>query len=490
MNMNPKILVVALAVAGAFGAGAALREPLTASFPQAVASPAAAAVAAPIANPGTASLPLNGFTELVAAYGPAVVNVSVQGTRKVAADMPEIPGLEDGPFRDFFRNFRGQVPQMPQGNVPMRGEGSGFIVSADGYILTNAHVVDSADTVMVRLTDRREFKAKVVGTDRQTDIALLRIEAKGLPIVKLGDSKAARPGEWVVAIGSPFGFENSVSAGIVSAKSRSLPDSNYVPFIQTDVAVNPGNSGGPLFNLAGEVIGINSQIYSRSGGYQGISFAIPIEVALHVKDELVKHGKVTRGRLGVTVQDVNAALASSFGLDRPHGALVASVDADGPAEKGGLKVGDIIVKYDGKTIERSADLPMLVADMAPGKSAKVEVWRKGSAQTLTVSTGERKDEKVAANERQAPAGRLGVAVRPLTAQESKEQGAKGGLVIERVGGAAERAGLQAGDIVLSLNGAPVTSAEQLREQVAKSKGRVALLIQREDRQLFVPVELG
>ncbi|MGZ5034600.1 MAG: DegQ family serine endoprotease [Usitatibacter sp.] len=490
MKMKAKILVVALAVAGAFGAGAALRGPITAPFSQAAASTAATSVAAPAANPGAASLPLNGFTELVSAYGPAVVNVSVQGTTKVGASMPEIPGMEPGdPFYDFFRNFRG--PQMPQqGKVPMRGEGSGFIVSPDGYILTNAHVVDGADTVWVRLTDRREFKAKVVGSDRQTDVALLRIEAKGLPTVKLGDSRAARPGEWVVAIGSPFGFENSVSAGIVSAKSRSLPDSNYVPFIQTDVAVNPGNSGGPLFNLAGEVIGINSQIYSRTGGYQGLSFAIPIEVALHVKDELAKHGKVTRGRLGVTVQEVNAALASSFGLDRPRGALVASVDASSPAEKSGLQVGDIIVKYDGQPIERSADLPMLVADTAPGHSARIEVWRKGSMQTLTVSAGERKDERVADNDKQAPAGRLGVAVRPLTREERSAQGAKGGLLVEEVGGAAERAGVQPGDIVLSLNGTPVSTAEQLREQVAKSGGRVALLIQRDNRQLFVPVELG
>jgi serine protease Do len=343
----------------------------------------------------------------------------------------------------------------------------------------------------VRLTDRREYKAKVVGSDKQSDIAVIKIDAKSLPIVKLGKSAEANVGEWVVAIGSPFGFDNSVSAGIVSAKGRSLPDSSYVNFIQTDVAVNPGNSGGPLFNLAGEVIGINSQIYSRSGGFQGISFAIPIEVALNVKDQLVKHGKVSRGRLGVTVQEVNATLADSFRLDRPRGALVSSIDASGPAEKAGLQVGDIILAYNGKPIERSADLPMLVADTPVGTSTSLEVWRKGASKSLTVATGDAKpSEKVAANDKSAPAGRLGVAVRPLTPEERKENKGKGGLVIEQVAGAAARAGIQAGDLLLSFNGAPVTSGEALRELVGKAGKSAALLVQRDDRQLFVPVELG
>jgi serine protease Do len=310
--------------------------------------------------------------------------------------------------------------------------------------------------------------------------------------VKLGDSRQAKVGEWVVAIGSPYGFDNSVSAGIVSAKSRSLPDSAYTPFIQTDVAVNPGNSGGPLFNLAGEVIGINSQIYSRSGGFQGISFAIPIEVAMNVKDQLVKTGKVSRGRLGVVVQEVNASLASSFGLDRPRGALVASIDEGSPAQKAGLQVGDIILSYNGQQIDRSGDLPLLVADSHPGTKVDVEVWRKGKKESLAVATTNEPRERVSANDDDsAPTakGRLGVVVRPLTPEERGEVG-KRALVVEEVSGAAERAGVQPGDLLLQLNGTPVTTPDQLRDAVGKSGKRAALLIQRENRQLFVPVELG
>ena len=491
--MRPNLLVGALVAAGVIGTGAAaFKGHIDAPLSQANAAPAvAAAVATPAANPGATTLPLTGFTELVKRYGPAVVNVSVEGTRRVAADMPDIPGLEDNPaFREFFKGFRGRIP-MPQGNQPLRGLGSGFIVSDDGYILTNAHVVENADTVTVRLTDRREFKAKVVGKDKQTDIAVLKIEANRLPTVKLGKSIDANVGEWVAAIGSPFGFENSVSAGIVSAKGRSLPDSSYVNFIQTDVAVNPGNSGGPLFNLAGEVIGINSQIYSRSGGFQGISFAIPIEVALNVKDQLVKHGKVTRGRIGVTVQEVNATLAESFGLDRPRGALVSSVESGQAGEKAGLQVGDIILKYDGKAIDRSADLPLLVADTPAGKSAAVEIWRNRAVKTLSVApaAGKAEKESVADNDTAAH-GRLGVAVRALPADERRENGGKGGLVVEQVSGAAARAGIQRGDLLLSFNGTPLKSAEELRALVGKSGRSAALLVQREDRQIFVPVELG
>jgi serine protease Do len=497
--MNSKVLVGALVAAGVLGAGAAtyggFQAPLGSANAANATPVAIAGVAAPAANPNATMLPLNGFSDLVKKYGPAVVNVSVEGTRKVNAegsempDMPEIPGLQDNPaFRDFFRGFGNRAPR---GDVPMHGLGSGFIVSNDGIIITNAHVVENADHVTVRLTDRREFKAKVIGSDKQSDIAVLKIDAKSLPTVRLGKSAEANVGEWVVAIGSPFGFDNSVSAGIVSAKGRSLPDSSYVNFIQTDVAVNPGNSGGPLFNLAGEVIGINSQIYSRNGGYQGISFAIPIEVALNVKDQLVKHGKVSRGRLGVTVQDVNATLADSFGLDRPRGALVSSLDSDSPAEKGGLQVGDIITRYNGAPIERSSDLPMLVADTPIGTSAAVEVWRKGAAKTLTLATGEAKaNEKVAGNDRGTPSGRLGVAVRALTPDERQEIGAKSGVLVEQVGGAAARAGIQRGDVLLSFNGSPVKSPEELRTHVAKAGKSAAVLIQRENRQLFVPVELG
>jgi serine protease Do len=493
--MRPNLLVGALVAAGVIGTGAAaFKGYIDAPVAHAnAATPAvtAAGVAAPAANPSATTLPLNGFTDLVKRYGPAVVNVSVEGTRKVSSDVPEIPGLEDNPaFRDFFRNFRGRNPN-PQGEQAIRGLGSGFIVSDDGYILTNAHVVDSAETVTVRLTDRREFKAKVIGKDKQTDIAVLKIDAKSLPTVKLGRSADANVGEWVAAIGSPFGFENSVSAGIVSAKGRSLPDASYVNFIQTDVAVNPGNSGGPLFNLAGEVIGINSQIYSRSGGYQGISFAIPIEVALNVKDQLVKTGKVTRGRIGVTVQDVNATLAESFGLERPRGALVSSVEKGAPGEKGGLQVGDIILKYDGKEIDRSSDLPLLVADTAAGKATPVEVWRNRGTKTLTVAplAGKAEKEDVADHDK-ASHGRLGVAVRPLTADERRENGGQGGLVVEEVSGPAARAGIQRGDLLLSFNGTPLKSAEELRNLVGKAGKSAALLVQREDRQLFVPIELG
>ena len=494
--MKPNVLVAALVAAGVLGTGvAAYRGQIDAPFVQARANPVVTAgVAAPAANPAATSLPLNGFTELVAANGPAVVNVSVRGTTKTSGEMPEIPGLDpDSPLYEFFKGFGGRAPRGGRGggNMPMQGLGSGFIVTSDGYILTNAHVVDHADEVLVRLTDRREYKAKVVGADKQSDVALIKIEGKNFPTVKIGDSRAAKVGEWVVAIGSPYGFDNSVTAGIVSAKSRSLPDSAYTPFIQTDVAVNPGNSGGPLFNLAGEVIGINSQIYSQTGGYQGLSFAIPIEVAMKVKDQLAKHGHVNRGRLGVTVQEVNATLADSFGLDRPRGALVSSVDASSPAEKGGIAVGDIILKYDGNVIERSADLPALVADKGPGASATVEVWRKGAAKSLTVATGEAKQDRVAANEpNAATGGRLGLAVRPLTREERSENNGRGGLVVEQVSGAAERAGVQPGDLVLALNGTPVQSVEQLREQAAKSGKHVALLVQRNDRQLFVPIELG
>jgi serine protease Do len=487
--MKPNVLVGALVAAGLIGTGAAAYRGAWSPVASVQANPAVleAGVAAPAVNPAASSLPLNGFSDLVKAYGPAVVNVQVEGTVKTGAQIQGIPDDIPEEFRDFFRNFRGPMPRA----TPMRGEGSGFIVSPDGYILTNAHVVDNAEHVTVRLTDRREFTAKVVGKDKATDVAVLKIDSTGLPTVKIGDSRRAQVGEWVVAIGSPFGFENSVTAGIVSAKSRSLPDGTYVPFIQTDVAVNPGNSGGPLFNLAGEVVGINSQIYSRNGGFQGISFAIPIEIAMNVENQIIKNGRVERGRLGVTVQEVNASLASSFGLDRPRGALVSSVDPDSPAQKAGLQVGDIILSYNGKPIEHNNELALMVADTHPGTKAEIEVWRKGKTEKLAVAPAEQK-AKVASNDddsRAVAKGRLGVVVRALTPDESAEVGRKG-LVVQQVTGAAQRAGIQPGDLVLQLNGTPVATPEQLREAVAKSGKRAALLIQRDDRQLFVPVEMG
>jgi serine protease Do len=378
---------------------------------------------------------------------------------------------------------------MPQ--VPQQGQGSGFIVQSDGVILTNAHVVEGADEVRVRLPDRREFQGKVLGVDKPTDIAVVKIDAKGLPAVKLGDPKDVRVGEWVLAIGSPFGFENTVTAGIVSATSRSLPDGTYVPFIQTDAAVNPGNSGGPLFNLKGEVIGINSQIYSRTGGYMGLAFAIPINVAADVKDQLVKHGKVERGRLGVAIQEVSQGLARSFGLDRPHGALVASVEPGGPADKAGVKAGDVLLGINGRTIDRSAELPPLVAAVKPGTKAKLDVWREGGKRTLEVTVGELKPEQVAAGPTsEGGSGKLGLAVRPLTDAEKRQLDGVQGLLVENASGPAALAGIRPGDVVTAVNGKPVKSAGDLQAAVSGAEGVVALLIKRGDASIFVPVEIG
>ena len=380
---------------------------------------------------------------------------------------------------------------QPGQGAPMRGEGSGFIVSTDGIILTNAHVVDDAQKVTVKLTDRREFEARVIGSDAKSDVAVLKIDARDLPVVKLGDPQTLQVGEWVVAIGSPFGLENSVTAGIVSAKGRSLPDDTYVPFIQTDVAVNPGNSGGPLFNLRGEVVGINSQIYSRSGGYQGLSFAIPIDVALNVSKQLQTQGHVTRGKLGVGIQDVDQALAESFGLEVPRGALVASVEKGGPAEKAGLREGDVILQFDGQVIESAGQLPSAVAATDPGKAVALQIWREQATREVKVKLGQTTDDNaVAANFDGTNAGRLGVMVRPLSAEEKQQADLSDGLVVENVDGAAAEAGVRPGDIVLSANGSPVKSVEQLRSVVSGSKSHVALLVQRGDARVFVPVELG
>jgi serine protease Do len=375
--------------------------------------------------------------------------------------------------------------------MPVRGQGSGFIISPDGRILTNAHVVDGAKEVDVKLTDRREFQAKVLGIDPYSDVALIKIEAHDLPTVKLGNPSETQVGDWVVAIGSPFGFENTVTAGIVSAKGRSLPGEAYVPFIQTDVAVNPGNSGGPLFNLQGEVIGINSQIFSRTGGYQGLSFATPIDVAAKVEQQLVAHGKVTRGRLGVSIQEVDQSLAESFGLPKPEGALVSSVEKGSPADRAGIEPGDVILKMDGKSIVESADLPALVGDAKPGSKASLEIVRKGAHKDVEVTLGRMKDVKLAGNANtQAEKGRLGLAVRPLDADERQQAGVENGLMVEGVAGPAARAGIQPGDVILQVNGTPIRSVEQLRELTQKSGKHMAVLVQREDARIFVPVDLG
>jgi serine protease Do len=349
------------------------------------------------------------FAAIVEANKGAVVNISTSSAAKPTA-APQLPEeFRNSPFGEFFRRF-----QIPQPNVPRQGVGSGFIVESNGTILTNAHVVEGADEVRVRLADRREFKGKVVGADKPSDIAVVKIDANGLPTVKLGDPRSVRVGEWVLAIGSPFGFENTVTAGIVSATSRSLPEGTYVPFIQTDAAVNPGNSGGPIFNLKGEVIGVASQIYSRTGGYQGLAFAIPIDVAANVKEQLVKFGRVERGRIGVAIQEVSHSLAQSFGLDRPRGALVASVEKGSPADKAGLKPGDVLLGVNGKHVERSSELPPLVAAVKPGTRATFEVWRDGGKRTIDVTVGKLEPEQVAAgpeSEAAANTGRLGLAVR-------------------------------------------------------------------------------
>ncbi len=491
MTSRTRQAALALAVAAAFTGGYALHDHV--GIGAATAAPtttSAVGLDRPVAG---VSLP--DFSTIAAEQGPAVVNISVSGTTKTsAADMPDLD--PDGPFGEFFRRFGipGHQGRMgPQGRVPTHGLGSGFIVTPDGVILTNAHVVADADEVTVKLTDKREFKAKVVGLDKQTDVAVLRIDAKNLPTVKIGDSAKSRVGEWVVAIGSPFGFENSVTAGIISAKSRTLPDEGYVPFMQTDVAVNPGNSGGPLINASGEVIGINSQIYSQSGGYQGLSFAIPIDVAMNVEAQLLAKGKVTRGRIGVSVQEIDQSLADSFGLDKPRGALVNSVDAGSPAAKAGIEAGDIILKFNGKEISRSAELPGLVGGTAPGSKASVEIWRKGNTKELSVSLGEMNVAAVAADEggTHESTGKLNLALRPLTREERAQVAGGAGLVVEDVGnGPAARAGIQPGDVILSANGEQVNSVDQLKKQLSRSGKRMALLIQRGDQRMFVPVALG
>ena len=383
----------ALAVAAALGA-ATLGYAGAEYFPiqQANAAPAAAAPVQRLLAAPAVSLP--DFTVLVESQGPAVVNITVTQRAQAAAASRELPLRQDDPMYEFFRRF--QIPMPDAQPTPRQGLGSGFIITSDGTILTNAHVVADASELTVKLSDRREFKGKVLGVDRRTDIAVVKIDAKGLPTVKFGDPSKLKVGEWVAAIGSPFGLENTVTAGIVSAKSRSLPDEGYVPFIQTDVAINPGNSGGPLFNMAGEVVGINSQIYSRTGGYMGLSFSIPIDVAMKIKDDLVKYGKVSYGRIGVSIQGVNKDLAESFGLDRPRGALVSTVEPGSPAEKAGVKSGDIIVAVDGKPIDQSVDLPRIIGETRPGTAVALQVWRKGATQTLRVTVGEMPAEKVAA----------------------------------------------------------------------------------------------
>jgi serine protease Do len=498
--MNARTLsrgAVAIAVAAALSAGyvAGTRH----ADPQII--PAAQAAAMMPAE-AAAKTGIPDFSGLVETYGPAVVNISAKHVVKQTAhrSMQQLPVDPSDPFYQFFKRFYGQFPGFNGGggdegggqeDTPSASLGSGFIISSDGYILTNAHVVDGANVVTVKLTDKREFRAKVVGTDKQSDVAVLKISASSLPTVKIGDPSQSKVGQWVVAIGSPYGFDNTVTSGIISAKARSLPNENYTPFIQTDVPVNPGNSGGPLFNLQGQVIGINSMIYSQTGGFQGLSFAIPIDEAMRVKDELVKTGHVSRGRLGVAVQGVNQTLADSFGLQKPVGALVSSVDPGGPAAKAGLQAGDVILAVNGTPVNDSTDLPAQIASMKPGSKATLDVWRDKSKKQLTVTLGSLSDTKLADKSgATSEQGRLGVAVRALTPQERSGTSLSHGLLVQQSSGAAASAGIQPGDVILAVNGRPVTSVEQLREVIAKAGNSVALLIQRDNAQIFVPVDLG
>jgi serine protease Do len=441
------------------------------------------------------------FTDLVERQSPTVVNISTTQALRERRDLPQLPNLdENDPFYDFFRRF---IPRQP-GQAPRESEsrslGSGFIVSADGYILTNAHVIENADEITVRLTDKREFKATVVGTDRRTDVALIKIVASGLPSVRIGDPAKLRVGEWVLAIGSPFGFDSSVTAGIVSAKGRSLPSENFVPFIQTDVAINPGNSGGPLFNMRGEVVGINSQIYSRTGGYMGVSFAIPIDVVMEVQGQLRQSGRVARGRIGVAIQEVSKELAESFGLPKASGALVNAVEKGGPADKAGVETGDIIVKFDGKGIAVSGDLPRLVGSTRPGAKVAMEVWRKGAVVSMQVTVGEIPEERIAGRERgrakpeEKTANRLGFVAGELTADQKRSARVESGVVIEEVR-AQSRADIRVGDIIVALTAKGQTtelkSADQFNNLLAQfdRNTTITLQLRRGEANLFVTVRI-
>ena len=441
------------------------------------------------------------FTELVEKTGPAVVNIRT--TEKVMQGQ-SMPGMEDEQMQEFFRRFFGapmpkqaptpknrKAPQQHEEEVP-RGVGSGFIISQDGYVLTNTHVVDGASEVYVKLTDKREFKAKVIGADKRTDVAVLKIEGGKLPRLNIGDSEKIKAGEWVIAIGSPFDLDNTVTAGIVSAKARDTGD--YLPLIQTDVAVNPGNSGGPLINMRGEVIGINSQIYSRSGGYMGISFAIPIDEAMRVVEQLKSSGKVTRGRIGVQIGEVSKEVAESIGLPKAQGALVSRVESGGPAEKAGVQDGDVILKFNGVAVEKSSDLPRMVGVTKPGSKVIVSLWRKGAAREVTVTIAEIEADKSAQkadkkSKKEQATNALGIYVSDLSDAQRKEVPGGQGVAIDSVDGAAAQVGLRAGDIILTMNNTDVKDAKQFAAMLAKldPKKAAVLLVRRGDATQFVPI---
>ncbi len=489
--LNTTQLVAALLAAGAIG-GASVSAINTLHTQASASVPAGLVASAPVSLPD--------FSQITERYGPAVVNISVSirkasdASSEAQSDEASSGGVPNDPFFEFFRRFQqGQSSGRSEpSHAPTHGQGSGFIVSSDGIILTNAHVVHDAQEVIVKLTDRREFRAKVLGADPKTDIAVLKIDAKDLPVVVLAKTNAVKVGEWVLAIGSPFGFENSVTAGVVSAKGRSLPDDSAVPFIQTDVAINPGNSGGPLFNARGEVVGINSQIYSRSGGYQGVSFAIPIDIATRVESQIVATGKVEHARLGVGVQEVNQTFANSFKLETPEGALVSMVEKGSPADKAGLLPGDVIRQVNGRPIVSSGDLPAIIGMEAPGEKITLGIWRQGAAKELSARLGNAADKSTLTIGKSDAdhQGKLGLALRPLQPDESKEVGVSSGLLVQQASGLAALAGVQAGDVLLSVNGTPVKSVEQVRALLAKSDKSVALLIMRGDSKIFVPINIG
>jgi serine protease Do len=462
---------------------------------------AALCAAAPAYALAQAVRELPDFTRLVEEQGGAVVNISTTQAVRRSGAVPQVPGMEDEEVLEFFRRF---IPRQQPGPSPRpeaRSLGSGFIIGADGYILTNAHVVDGADEIIVRFTDKREFKAKVIGADRRTDVAVIKIEATALPAVKFGDPAKLKVGEWVVAIGAPFGFENTVTAGIVSAKGRSLPqESSFVPFIQTDVAINPGNSGGPLFNMRGEVVGINSQIYSRTGGFMGLSFAIPIDVALDIQKQLREKGRVARGRIGVVIQEVTRDLATSFGLDRPRGALVNAVEKGSPAERAGVEAMDIIVTFDGKAVESSSDLPRLVGSTRPGSAASLEVLRKGQMRKLGITVGELQEDRVAAAappgrgkpQPEAAANRLGIVVGELSAEQKKGLGLAYGVVVTDVRADA-KADVRKGDVLLVMvhkgQHTELRSVEQFNRLLAglDKSAVITLQVRRGESTAFVTI---
>ena len=485
-------LCAAGVIGGAVGAITVNHNNATAQAAQAVAAAPAPAIAPPAAaGAPAATVALPDFTRIAKQNGKAVVNIRVSGSIKTSAgNVPQVDPRH--PFYEFFRQF--QDPRGPQREAPISGAGSGFIVSPDGVILTNAHVVRGASEVTVKLADRREFRAKVLGSDQATDVAVLKIEAKNLPTVPVGNSRSLQVGEWVLAIGSPFGLESTVTAGVVSATGRNLGNDSQVPFIQTDVAVNPGNSGGPLFNTRGEVVGINSQIYSQTGGYMGMSFAIPMDVAGRIKDQILATGKVQHAKLGVTIQDVDQGFADSFNLDSPEGALVANVERGSAAERAGLKSGDIVRKANGQPIIASSDLPGMLAVSKPGDKVALDVWREGKIVRLNATLANASDKPERAERAELAAAdngaKLGLALRPLEPVERRQSGLPSGLVVEDAAGAAIAAGIQPGDVLLSVNGKPVSSVEQVRDLVAKSSKSVALLIQRGSDRIFIPVRIG